>query len=120
MTSYLSQNEAKNLQNSDVHIAQIPDLEMEYLRTIWRMEVGDGSFFRIFHALACELNFSRPEVHFKVDGHSHFFLFVFLRDQNSQHFNEDLLAVNASAFSFVLCFKAINCTGTSNYAIIAN
>ena len=36
------------------------------------------------------------------------FLFIFLRDQNSQHFNEDLLAVNASAFSFVLCFKAIN------------
>ena len=31
MTSYLSQNEAKNLQNGDVHIAQIPDFEMEYL-----------------------------------------------------------------------------------------
>ena len=39
---------------------------------------------------------------------THIFLFVFLRDQNSQHFNEDLLAVDASAFSFVLCFKAIN------------
>ena len=45
------------------------------------------------------------------------FLFVFLRDQNSQHFNEDLLAVNASAFSFVLCCKAINCAGASNYTI---
>ena len=56
----------------------------------------------------------------KVDDYSHFFLFVFLRDQNCQHFNEDLLAVNASAFSFVLCFKVINCTGASNYAIIAN
>ena len=42
------------------------------------------------------------------------FLFVFLRDQNSQHFNEDLLAVNASAFRFVLCFKAIYCAGASN------
>ena len=33
----------------------------------------------------------------KVDDYSHFFLFYFLRDQNSQHFNEDLLGVNASA-----------------------
>ena len=31
MTSYLSQNEARNLQNGDIHIAQIPDFEMEYL-----------------------------------------------------------------------------------------
>ena len=51
---------------------------------------------------------------------SRIFLFVFLRDQNSQHFNEDLLAVNASAFSFVLCFKVIDCEGASNYALIAN
>ena len=42
---------------------------------------------------------------FKVDDYSHFF--YFLRDQNSQHFNEDLLGVNASAFSFVLCFKQL-------------
>ena len=33
---------------------------------------------------------------------------TFLGVQNSQHFNEDLLVVNAYAFSFVLCFKAIN------------
>ena len=31
MTSYLSENEAKNLQNNDVHPAQIPDIEMGYL-----------------------------------------------------------------------------------------
>ena len=31
MTSYLSENEAENLQNGDVHLAQIPDFEMEYL-----------------------------------------------------------------------------------------
>ena len=31
VTSYLSENEAKNLQNGDVHIAQIPDFEIEYL-----------------------------------------------------------------------------------------
>ena len=41
------------------------------------------------------------------------FLFNFLRDQNSQHFNEDLLGVNASAFSFVLCFKATDYSGAS-------
>ena len=40
------------------------------------------------------------------------FLYYFLRDQNSQHFNEDLLAGNASAFSFVLCFKAIDTQAT--------
>ena len=31
MTSYLSENEAENLQNGDVHFDQIPDFEMEYL-----------------------------------------------------------------------------------------
>ena len=31
VTSYLSGIELKNLQNGDVHIAQIPDFEMEYL-----------------------------------------------------------------------------------------
>ena len=30
-TLYLSENEAKNLQNGNVHLAQIPDFEMEYL-----------------------------------------------------------------------------------------
>ena len=29
--SYLIENEAKNLQNGDVHLAQIPDFEMGYL-----------------------------------------------------------------------------------------
>ena len=57
VTSYLSENEAKNLQNGDVHIAQIPDFEMENIsRTIGRIEVGDGSFFCIFHAPSFELN----------------------------------------------------------------
>ena len=31
VTSYLIENEAENLQNGDVHLAQIPDFEMEYL-----------------------------------------------------------------------------------------
>ena len=48
-----------------------------------------------------------------------FFLY-FLRDQKSQHFNEDLPAVNASAFSFVLCFKSIVYRSASYYVISAN
>ena len=31
MMSHLSENEAENLQNGDVHLAQIPDLQMQYL-----------------------------------------------------------------------------------------
>ena len=31
VTLYLSENEAENLQNGDVYIAQIPDFDMEYL-----------------------------------------------------------------------------------------
>ena len=31
VTSYLSENEAKNLQNGDIHLAQSPDFEMGYL-----------------------------------------------------------------------------------------
>ena len=55
---------------------------------------------------------------FKVDDQLHFFL-SFLRNQKSEHFNDDLV-VKASAFSFVLCFKAIDYAGASNYAISAN
>ena len=32
MTPYLIENEAKNLQNGDVHLAQIADFRMEYLK----------------------------------------------------------------------------------------
>ena len=67
VTSYLSENEAENLQNGEmhvkkplqngyVHVAQIPDFEMNISRTILRIEVGDGSNFCIFHALSFELN----------------------------------------------------------------
>ena len=31
MTSYESENEAKNLQNGNVHLAKTPDFEMGYL-----------------------------------------------------------------------------------------
>ena len=33
-------------------------LKWNILRTIWRIEVSDGSLFCIFHALSFELNFS--------------------------------------------------------------
>ena len=53
VTSYLSENEAENLQNGDVHLAQIPDFEIEYL---------ENHFFFIFHALPFELNIFSPGV----------------------------------------------------------
>ena len=59
-------------------------LKWNILRTIWRVEVGDGSFFCIFHALSFELNsFFRPEVLFKgLRGRGHFDLFMFSPDNS--------------------------------------
>ena len=49
MISYLIENEAENLQNGDVHLAQILDFEIENLENhIWLIEVGDGFFFLHF------------------------------------------------------------------------
>ena len=53
-TSYLSENEAKNLQNGDVYLAQIPDFEMGYVENHLAIDVSDGSsfffaFFKLFH-----------------------------------------------------------------------
>ena len=56
MTSFSSENEARNLQNGDVHLAQFQTLKCDILRTIWRTEVSDGSLFCIFHALSFERN----------------------------------------------------------------
>ena len=50
VTSYLSENEAKNLQNGDVHIAQIPE-RLGALRSVM------ARLFCIFHALSFELSF---------------------------------------------------------------
>ena len=55
MTSYLSENEAKYLQNGEIHLAQIPDFGMGISRTIWRIEVSKGLFFAFF-ALSFVLN----------------------------------------------------------------
>ena len=56
MTSFSSENEARNLQNGHVHLAQIPDFKMGYLENHLRIEVSDGSLFCIFHALSFERN----------------------------------------------------------------
>ena len=59
VTSYLSENEAENLQNGDVHLAQIPEFEMEYLENHlahWGRWWFVFSFCN-FHALSFELNF---------------------------------------------------------------
>ena len=47
LTTHLCENEVEILQNGDIHLAQIPDLEMGYIisRTIWHTEVSDGSVF---------------------------------------------------------------------------
>ena len=51
MKSYLSENEAKNLQNDDIRLLKFLTLEWDISRKIWRIEVSDVSFFFIFHAL---------------------------------------------------------------------
>ena len=61
VTSYLSENEAKNLENDDVHLAQIPDFGMEYLENHFFGALRSVmAHFCTFHALSFELNF-RPE-----------------------------------------------------------
>ena len=56
VTLYLSENEAKNLQNGDVHLAQIPD---------FGTEASDGSFFAFFMLFPMSLTFVRLEFSFK-------------------------------------------------------
>ena len=73
VTSYLSENEAKNLQNGDVHLAQIPHFEMEYLENYLAIEVSDGSFFFILYALSFEHNLfstgvSLPKLLYSLDS----------------------------------------------------
>ena len=65
MTSYLSGIEAKIYKMAMSILLKFLTLKWNISRTIWRIEVGYGSFFCIFHALSFELNFFRPEVPFK-------------------------------------------------------
>ena len=57
MTSYLSENEAENLLNGDSNLPEFLTSKWNISRTIWRIEVGDGSFFGIFRARSFECNF---------------------------------------------------------------
>ena len=58
MMSYLSENEAKNLQTGDVHLAQIATqtLEWNISRTVWCIEVSNDSLFCIDKNLNCNLS----------------------------------------------------------------
>ena len=64
MTSYLNENEAKIYKMATSILFKFLTLKWDIWRTIWRIEVSDGSFFYIFHALSFELNFFRTEFPF--------------------------------------------------------
>ena len=70
MTSYLSENEAENLQNGDVHLAKIPDFEIGYLGALRLVRAHYFAFFTLFHL---SLTFFRPEFPFKNTGCIHSF-----------------------------------------------
>ena len=52
-------------------------LKWNISRTIWRIEVGDGSFLCISQVLSFELNFFRSEVPFKIRNILNFRLEIF-------------------------------------------
>ena len=66
MTSYLSENEAENLQNDDVHLAQIAYFGLEYLELepFGALRSVMPRFFAFFHTISFELNFFRLEFPF--------------------------------------------------------
>ena len=51
VTSYLRENEAKYLQNADIHLAQIPDFGMGYIENHLAHWGQWWPVFCIFHAL---------------------------------------------------------------------
>ena len=56
MTLYLGENEAKAYKLAVSILLKFMTLESDISRTIWHVEVIDGSFFCIFHALPFKLN----------------------------------------------------------------
>ena len=68
LMSYFSENEDKNLQNGDVHLAQIADFGMRYLENhlggLRSVKTFLISFFMLFHL---SLTFLRPEFLFKCN-----------------------------------------------------
>ena len=56
MTSYLSENEAETYKMATSILFKFLTLQRDISRTIWDIEVSDGSFVCSFHALSFELN----------------------------------------------------------------
>ena len=56
MTSFSSENEARNYKMATSIFLKFQTLKCDISRTIWRIEVSDGSLFCIFHALSFERN----------------------------------------------------------------
>ena len=55
MTSYLRENEPENLQMPTSILLKFLILGWDISRTIWRIEVSDGSLFCNFHSFSFEL-----------------------------------------------------------------
>ena len=67
MMSYLSEMRLKLYKMVTFILLEFLAFKWDISRTIWHIEVSDGSCFCIFHALSFELNFFfRPEFPFKV------------------------------------------------------
>ena len=66
LTTDLCENEVEILQNGDIHLAQIPDFVMGCIisRTIWHIEVSDGSFYCIFTFFHLSPSYFLPEFPF--------------------------------------------------------
>ena len=56
VTSYLSENDAKICKMATSILLKFLTLKWDISRTIWCIEVSDGSFFCIFHTLSFDLN----------------------------------------------------------------
>ena len=66
MTSSLIENEAETYKMTISILPKFLTLKWNILRTIWRIDFGNGSIFLRFYALSFELNFFfRPEVPFE-------------------------------------------------------
>ena len=55
MTSYMSENDAKNLQNSYVHLTKMPDFGMGYFENHFEHCGESWLIFYIFHAFHLSL-----------------------------------------------------------------
>ena len=101
MTSYFIEKEAKIYKMATSILLKFLTLKWNISRTIWRIEVGDGSVFCIFHALSFELNFFSDR-RFPLSG-----AFFSKIVQQAAHYHYDL-------FSVAVLFKYFNNMYTMN------